>query len=75
MFEYAAKPLMFIGASIFFVGLIIWLGGASLFGWIGNLPGDIKIENERFKFYFPVSTMIVVSAIISMMIWVGKKIF
>lgn len=39
-----------------------------------KLPGDIIIENDNFKFYFPIVTMIIVSAVISLVFWIIKKL-
>ncbi len=39
----------------------------------GKLPGDIVVEKENFKFYFPIVSMIAASAIISLIIWLIRK--
>jgi hypothetical protein len=59
------------------IGIIILLGGI-LWPYIskvplGRLPGDIVIEKENFKFYFPIVTMILLSAVVSVIIWLLKK--
>jgi len=41
----------------------------------GRLPGDIIIEKENFKFYFPIFTMIILSLVVSGIIWLAKKFF
>jgi hypothetical protein len=61
------KWLMFIGASILLAGLIIWLFHNKL-NWLGKLPGDIRVERENFRFYFPISTMILISILISVVV-------
>ncbi|MBU2492169.1 MAG: DUF2905 domain-containing protein [Bacteroidetes bacterium] len=38
-----------------------------------RLPGDIIIENDNFKFYFPIVSMIIISVIISLIYWITKK--
>ncbi|NMD01922.1 MAG: DUF2905 domain-containing protein, partial [Bacteroidales bacterium] len=43
--------------------------------WIGNLPGDIRIEKENVKFYFPITTMILLSVLFTLIIWIYKKFF
>ncbi|MBU44426.1 MAG: hypothetical protein CMN76_14490 [Spirochaetaceae bacterium] len=63
-----AKMLMIAGAVLFALGLLFYLGNrldGSLFGWIGRLPGDIRIEKENFSFYFPLTTSILASLVIS----------
>lgn len=69
-----AKYLMIAGAIIFLAGLI-WLLFGSKLNWIGRLPGDIRIEKDNFKFYFPLATMILFSVIITIVINLLRKIF
>ena len=40
---------------------------------LGHLPGDIYIKNKNFKFYFPITTCILISIIITLIIWLFKK--
>lgn len=43
-------------------------------GWFGNLPGDIAIEKKNFKFYFPITTSILISLILTLLFWLfGKR--
>lgn len=42
--------------------------------WIGRLPGDIRIEKENFRFYFPLTTMILLSIGLSFLIWLLRKL-
>jgi hypothetical protein len=58
-------------------GLILLIAGL---GWpwlsripIGRLPGDIVIDRPGFRFYFPVTTMIIISAFLSFIMWLIKK--
>lgn len=64
------KLLIVIGFLIFVLGLLIYFFHDKL-SWIGNLPGDIRIEKPGFRFYFPITTMILLSILISliMRIW------
>jgi hypothetical protein len=66
------KYLIVFGAIIAVAGLILYFFG-NKFNWLGNLPGDIKVEKENMKFYFPVTTMILVSVILSLVIWIVRK--
>ena len=68
------KILITIGVILIVAGSIIWFAGNKLH-WIGNLPGDIRIEKENVKFYFPVTTMIVLSVLFSLIIWIFRKLF
>ncbi len=59
------------------LGLILVILGL-LWPWIhklgfGHLPGDIVIERENFRFYFPVTTLIVVSVVLSLIFWLLRK--
>ncbi len=46
-----------------------WLGRLGL----GRLPGDIRIERDGFTFYFPITTGIVVSAVLTLLLWLFRK--
>ncbi len=60
------KILMLVGAALFILGLVLayWPG---LFGWFGRLPGDIRIEEENRYVFVPITSMIVVSAILTLL--------
>jgi hypothetical protein len=66
------KILILIGAIILLAGIILWLFGNKL-NWLGNLPGDIKVEKENFKFYFPITTMILLSAVLTIIMWIIRR--
>jgi len=74
MSSETGKWIIGIGAVIIIVGIIIYFFHDKL-NWIGRLPGDIRIERENFRFYFPIVTMILVSAIVSLVIWLIRKFF
>jgi Protein of unknown function (DUF2905) len=65
-----------IVASLFLAvfGIIIYFFHDKL-NWIGHLPGDIRIERANFRFYFPVTTMILASLVLSMLIYFIKRMF
>lgn len=54
------KIIILVGAALMLIGLIYYFAGDKL-NWIGRLPGDIKIEGEGTKIYFPITTMILLS--------------
>ena len=54
------------------LGLLVYLG---LFSWFGRLPGDIRVENERVRFYFPITSMILISIAISLLLAVWRRLF
>lgn len=53
------------GLAIVCVGLVVYFFHDKL-NWIGKLPGDIRIERENFSFYFPITTMILFSVVLSL---------
>ncbi|MEX0994456.1 MAG: DUF2905 domain-containing protein, partial [Balneolaceae bacterium] len=68
------KWLILFGALLILAGLIVYFFGGKL-GWIGNLPGDIRIERENFSFYFPVTTMILASIFFSLLLTLAFRLF
>ncbi|MBD8488914.1 DUF2905 domain-containing protein [Echinicola sp. CAU 1574] len=62
-----AKWVIGIGISITLIGLAIYFLGDKL-SWLGRLPGDIRIERENFRFYFPITTMVLLSILVSLII-------
>jgi hypothetical protein len=66
------KYIIIIGGAIIIIGLLIYFFHDKLH-WIGRLPGDIRIEKENFHFYFPISTMIILSVLISAILWIIRK--
>ncbi|HET6769518.1 MAG TPA: DUF2905 domain-containing protein [Chitinophagaceae bacterium] len=68
------KWVVGIGVIIILVGIIIYFFHDKL-NWIGRLPGDIRIEKENFRFYFPIATMILISLLGTLIIWVIRKLF
>lgn len=61
------KYIIIVGIMIVLIGIIIYFFNDKLH-WIGRLPGDIRIEKENVKFYFPLTTMILGSIILSILI-------
>jgi len=58
------KLLIFAGIVLIVVGLL-WMAGGRFLN-LGRLPGDIVVERENFKFYFPVVTCILISVVLSL---------
>ncbi len=61
------KLLVIIGIVAIMLGIIM-IYFPNAVKWFGNLPGDIKIEKENFKFYFPLVSMIVVSILFNVLL-------
>lgn len=68
------KLIIVIGILLVIVGIIIYFWG-NKFSWIGHLPGDIRVEKENFRFYFPITTMILISIVVSVLIRLFNKFF
>jgi H+/Cl- antiporter ClcA len=68
------KWIIGIGVIIIVIGVIIYFFHDKL-NWVGRLPGDIRIEKENFRFYFPIVTMIVFSLVATIIIWLIRKFF
>jgi hypothetical protein len=58
------KFLVIIGIAIVVLGIILWTGIGA--GFLGKLPGDIRIEHGNSVFYFPIVTCIVISIVLSL---------
>lgn len=68
------KYIIIIGAGIILIGVLIYFFHDKLH-WIGRLPGDIRVEKENFKFYFPITTMILFSLLITLIIRAVRNLF
>lgn len=62
-----AKLLILGGLLLLAAGLAVYFLGDKL-SWLGRLPGDIRIERKNFRFYFPVTTMILLSLLLTIVI-------
>jgi len=65
------RMLMLAGAALLVLGALLSLGGR--LPWLGRLPGDIVIERENFRFYFPIATSILISVILSLLAMVFRR--
>lgn len=63
------RLLIVFGVASLALGLLWPLIGP----WLGKLPGDIAIERENFRFYFPITSMLLVSALITLILWLLRK--
>ena len=64
------RILVTLGIILVIVG-IAWPWLAKL--WLGRLPGDIVIERDNLRFYFPITTMILASLVLSLIFWLFRK--
>lgn len=60
------KTLMLFGIILFVLGGVFMLGGKV--SWLGRLPGDIYIQKKNFSIFFPLTTSIIISIIISVIL-------
>ncbi|MGA2406334.1 MAG: DUF2905 domain-containing protein [Bacteroidales bacterium] len=68
------KWIILIGICIVVIGIVVYFFHDKLH-WIGHLPGDIRIKRANLRFYFPVTTMILLSLLLSLLIYIIRKIF
>jgi hypothetical protein len=66
------KLLIIIGSVLVVIGLVITYSDKISF--LGKLPGDFSIERENFKFYFPLTTSILISLLISLILLLFNKL-
>jgi len=66
------KALVVLGLAVALLGAVLWLGGR--IPWLGRLPGDIRVEREHFKFYFPLMTCLLISILVTLLFkLLGKR--
>lgn len=65
------KLLVIVGLIVAAVGVLLWTGVGR--GWFGRLPGDIHYTKGNFSFYFPVVTCVVLSLLLSFLLWLFRK--
>ena len=58
------KFLVIIGFVIAILGVLLWTGIGP--GWLGRLPGDVRMERGNTAFYFPIVTCIIISIVLSL---------
>jgi hypothetical protein len=72
--EHIGKTLIIIGIVLIIAGVIIYFAGNRL-NWFGHLPGDINIVRENVRIFIPITTMILISAVLSLIIYLIRKFF
>ena len=65
------KALIVIGLVVAAIGVLFTLAGK--IPWLGRLPGDIYVKKENFTFYFPLATSILVSVLLSLILWFFRR--
>ena len=65
------KMLVVFGIVIALIGIALWTGFGG--GWLGRLPGDIRIERGHFGFYFPIVTCIIISIVLTLLMSLFRR--
>jgi hypothetical protein len=68
----AGPAIVAAGLVIVVIGLVAWSGGLS---WFGRLPGDVRIERESTRVYAPIVSMLVLSLVASLVLYVVRRFF
>ena len=71
-------PMPGFGRNLIIIGLVIAAIGLAFsftdrIPWLGRLPGDISIKREHFSFYFPLATSILLSLVLSLILWLLRR--
>ncbi|NWG04709.1 MAG: DUF2905 domain-containing protein [Syntrophaceae bacterium] len=70
-FGSLGKLLILMGVFVILIGLLLLVG--EKIPWVGRLPGDILIKREKFTFYFPIATSILISIILTLLFTLFRK--
>lgn len=57
--------LIVVGLGVVGLGILVWAGA---FGWFGRLPGDLRFEGDRSRVFIPITSMIVVSVVLTLVV-------
>ncbi len=68
---FVGKVLIFVGAVLILVGIAIVL--KVRIPCLGRLPGDIRVERDGFRFYFPIVTCIIISILLTLVLILLRK--
>jgi NAD/NADP transhydrogenase beta subunit len=60
------------GMLIVLLGVLVWAGGLM---WFGRLPGDIRIERGNVRIYIPLVSMLLVSVVATILLWIVRCLF
>lgn len=63
--------LAIAGGGLLIIGLLLWSGAL---GWFGRLPGDLRFERDGVRVYVPIVSMIVVSLVLSALLWLVRRL-
>jgi len=66
------RLLIAVGVLLIIAGLVVNFGGRLPIR-LGHLPGDISIQGKHSSFYFPITTCILLSALLSLVLWILRR--
>lgn len=64
--------LILLGVGAIVVGVVVWAGGVS---WFGRLPGDIRIEGENTRVFIPITSMVIISVVLTVVFNLVSRLF
>jgi NAD/NADP transhydrogenase beta subunit len=64
--------LITLGVGLILIGLLLWSGSLA---WFGRLPGDIRIERETVRVYVSIVSMLLVSVVVSVVLYLARRFF
>jgi uncharacterized protein HemY len=69
------------GKLLVLIGLLLVLGGILVYffydklQWLGNLPGDIRLKGDNYRIFIPITTMLILSLLISIVLYFIRRFF
>lgn len=64
--------LVGLGVVLILAGLLVWSGSLS---WFGRLPGDIRVERDSVRIYVPLVSMLILSVVLSLILYLVRRFF
>jgi uncharacterized membrane protein len=65
------RAIVIVGLAVIVLGLLVWSGALR---WFGRLPGDIRIERESVHIYVPLVSMLLVSVVLSLILYLVNRL-
>jgi uncharacterized protein HemY len=63
--------IVLAGVALVLVGLAVWSGALS---WFGRLPGDIRIERDSMRIYIPLASMLLISVVLTLLMYLLNRL-
>ena len=63
--------LIVLGLAVALVGLLLWAGALR---WFGHLPGDVHVDRNGFQLWVPITSMLLVSVVLSVVLWLLRRL-